>query len=212
MQMAEVGYEIKNHTRFIVGSEETEPGDGYTYDTFLKPILDRPGMSAAEVAKITAEAYTAHYAAIGNGATQSAVASESFGKLLPLLDSWSQAVMAAGDLASVRLARQQALSFAYYDNKDLLHLVRLINAGTKDPAINAKSAELENFLTKELIIHNAVNGDGYKEASGLAIYLPKMEYNQNYDELAWTKDGSWSKFIKWQLGGGQQEENLSSRK
>jgi len=75
MQMAEVGYQVKDYTDYIVASEETEPGDGYTYDTFLGPLAAKPSMSALELSKVTAQAYTAHYAQAGQGATQSSIKS-----------------------------------------------------------------------------------------------------------------------------------------
>jgi hypothetical protein len=49
MQMPEVDYELKDSVDYIVGSEETEPGDGYTYNTFLGPLAARPAMTPAEL-------------------------------------------------------------------------------------------------------------------------------------------------------------------
>jgi len=60
MQMPEVDYEIRNYVDYIVGSEETEPGDGYTYNTFLGPIVANPTMGALEVGKQAVNAYADH--------------------------------------------------------------------------------------------------------------------------------------------------------
>ena len=57
MQMAEVDYQIKDYTSYIVGSEQTEPGDGYTYNTILGPLVANPGMSALDLAKVTVKSY-----------------------------------------------------------------------------------------------------------------------------------------------------------
>ena len=81
MAMAEVAYQIKDYTDYIVGSEETEPGDGYTYDTLLGPLAAKPTMASLELAKLAAQAYTAHYSQSGEGATQSAVQSATLPKL-----------------------------------------------------------------------------------------------------------------------------------
>jgi hypothetical protein len=197
MQMAEVGYQIRDYTDFVVGSEETEPGDGYTYDTLLGPLAAKPGMPAAELAKLTAEAYTAHYTSINQGATQSAVKAATLSRLLALLGSWSDAAIAANETALIKSARSGAQHFYYSDNKDLLHFLRLVDAGTKDATVKSKGAELESFLANDVIIANAATGSKYKDAYGLAVYVPSGSYSSSYDELAWAKDGSWAKFAKW---------------
>jgi len=106
--------------------------------------------------------------------------------------------MAANETALVKSARSQAQSFSTNDNKDLLHYARLIDAGTKDAAVKSKGAELESFLANEVITVNAATGSKYKNAYGLAVYVPGYSYNSAYDELAWAKAGGWAKFAQWQ--------------
>ncbi|MDD5627825.1 MAG: clostripain-related cysteine peptidase [Elusimicrobia bacterium] len=213
MQMAEIGYQIRDHADYVVGSEETEPADGYTYDTLLGPLSAKPAMSAAELAKLTADAYTAHYASINQGAAQSAVKASALARLLPMLGAWTDAVIAANETAVVKSARSAAQKFYYSDNKDLLHFVRLVDAGTQNPVVKAKGTELERFLKDEVISANAVTGSKYKDAYGLAVYIPSGYYNSAYDGLAWAKDGSYARFAKWikdikedpSNGGGDDE-------
>ena len=61
MQMPEVDYELRNSADYIVGSEETEPGDGYTYNTFLGPLAANPSMSPAQLALVAVDSYANHY-------------------------------------------------------------------------------------------------------------------------------------------------------
>jgi len=203
MQMAEIGYQIKDYADYIVQSEETEPADGYTYNTLLGPLAAKPAMTALDLAKLTAQAYTDHYAGIGQGATQSAVRAAALPKLLSLLGDWTKAVMAANEAAVVKAARDQAQHFYYSDNKDLLHFVQLVNAAAQDAAVKSKGGELENFLANEVIAGNAATGDEYANAKGLAIYLPDYSYNNSYNELAWAKDGAWPQFAQWVKGLGK---------
>jgi hypothetical protein len=200
MQMAEVGYQVKDYADFLVQSEETEPADGYTYDALLAPLVAQPAMSSVDLAKLTARSYTAHYASSGKGATQSAVKAAAFPELQTRLSAWADAVMAAGDLAAVKSARDKAKHFYYSDNKDLLDFVRLVDAGSQDAAVKRLGAQLEGFLTDDLVVLNAATGSAYKNATGLAIYVPSGSYNADYNELAWAKDGSWARFVKWGLG------------
>ena len=211
MQMPEVDYQIKDYTDYVVGSEETEPGDGYTYNTFLGPIVARPSMTAAEVAKTAVDSYRDHYAQSNEGATQSAIRTSMLPQLVTRLNDWTKAVMAANETAAVKAAHSQALSFAVSDNKDLIQFVNLIGAATKSDEVKRTGDEVVKLL-KAGIIENGTSGSGYDNANGLSIYLPNYSYNSDYDTLAWAKAGTWPQFAKWVMGlGSNSNENGSDQ-
>ncbi|MBI5208359.1 MAG: hypothetical protein HY927_00125 [Elusimicrobia bacterium] len=197
MQMAEVDYQIKDFADVIVGSEETEPADGYSYDTLLAGLAAAPAATAAELGKITARTYTAHYAKLGQGATQSAVNAAALGALLKKAGDWTSAVMAAKEVDVLKGAMKSVQDFYYSDNKDLYHFVKLVTDGTKDAAVKAKGTEFLKFIAGDLLVDNAATGSAYANAFGLAVYLPSYSYSANYDKLAWSVDGNWGKFAKW---------------
>ena len=196
MQMAEVGYEIKDHADYVVASEETEPGDGYTYNTWLAPLAAKPDMAAGELSKAMVNSYTDHYQTISQGATQSSIKTASFGRLTVLLDAWTGEVMAANDLVNVKNARTKAQAFYYSSNKDLYHFVKLVSDATAAPAVAQKGKELMDFLKTDLIYHNRATGAKYANAFGFAIYIPSS-YTASYDSLLWAADSKWDDFIKW---------------
>lgn len=196
MQMVEVGYEIKDYTDYVVASEETEPGDGYTYNTWLAPLAAKPGMTGAELSKAMVDSYTDHYQGINQGATQSSVKAASFGKFAALLDAWTAEVMAANDLVNVKNARTKAQAFYYSTNKDLYHFVKLVSEASAAPAVAEKGKELMNFLKTDLIYHNRSFGAKYANAFGLAIYIP-TSYTASYDTLKWAAESKWDDFLKW---------------
>jgi len=196
MQMMEVAYEARKGAEYIVASEETGPGDGYTYDTFLGPLAAKPSMGSAELSKLMVDAYTDHYQQINQGATQSSVNTASLEKLAKLTDEWTAAVMATGNTAAAVAARSKAQAFYYSSNKDLYHFVKLVNDATADAAVKAKGAELLEYLKGSVIYHNRWTGAKYANSSGLAIYIPSS-YTAAYDGLAWAKDSNWDVFMKW---------------
>ena len=196
MQMVEVGYEIKDYADYIVASEETEPGDGYTYNTWLGPLAAKPDMTAAALSTTMVDSYTDHYQTINQGATQSSVKTASFGKLAQLLDGWTAEVMAANDLVNVKDARTKAQAFYYSTNKDLYHFVKLVSDATANAAVSAKGKELMSFLTTDLISHSRATGAKYANSFGLAVYIP-TSYTAAYDSLMWAKDSKWDDFLKW---------------
>ncbi|HNW45138.1 MAG TPA: clostripain-related cysteine peptidase [Elusimicrobiales bacterium] len=220
MQMPEVDYELKDSAAYIVGSEETEPGDGYTYNTFLAPVAARPEMTPAELAKTAVDAYSDHYNQQGTGSTQSFIKTAALPGFVAKVNAWVDAVMAAGLKAEVASARTAAMSYAISENKDLVHLVNLVAGKTQDAAVKAKSADLVSYIVKELVQHNRYNnqpdngggdyddwdykasrwgGKDYSESHGIAVYLPGSAPAAAYGELAWASASKWDEFITWSV-------------
>ena len=50
MSMLEVAYQIKDSSDYQVGSEESEPGEGWPYDRVLKLLAAKPSMSSSQLA------------------------------------------------------------------------------------------------------------------------------------------------------------------
>ncbi|MFA5162602.1 MAG: clostripain-related cysteine peptidase [Elusimicrobiales bacterium] len=196
MQMAEVSYEIKDYTEYIVGSEETEPADGYTYDAMLKAI-NGSDLMPESVAKATVDSYSDHYGS--RGSTQSSLKSAALPEFVSLLDSFTAAVISAGDKDSAKAARSAARNFAYADNKDLYDFVTILLKSAKSQEVIGAGKALLGHMDKELIAWNRYTGD-YSKAHGLAIYLPSYSIGAGYGDLAFTKDSRWQDFIRWLNG------------
>ncbi len=197
MQMAEVDYQIKGGAQTIVGSEETEPGDGWTYDAFLSPLAANPSMGSEDVGRAAAQAYVSHYADGWSAVTQSAVRSSSVDGFAALLDSWTSRLMETNQRALARSARAQAVHFYYSDNIDVGDYVRLVAAGSPDEQTKAQSQKLLDFLGSGLVIDNRTQGASFQNARGLAVYLPAYRVDPAYMNLAWAKGGHWAQFAQW---------------
>mgnify|MGYP001397700007 CR=1 FL=1 len=206
MQMSEVVYEIKDSVDYIVGSEETEPGDGYTYNTMLAPLAAKPAMTAPEFAKVAVDAYSDHYKAQDTGSTQSYLKSAAIPKLLTLTNEFAYAVTQSGDKAAAKSARDGAVQFAIPENKDLYDFTRLLVAATTNAEVKAKGQALMTFITSELVMHNRTNNDpggywngpvDYSPAKGIATYIPSGALGSGYADLQWAKYSNWDEFINW---------------
>jgi len=205
MQMAEVVYEIKDYTKYIVGSEETEPGDGYTYDTFLGPIVAKGNMTPEEVAKVTVDAYSDHYQQIDQASTQSYIKSSAIDGFLNLSNAFAYAITAAGEKEIAKAALESAQSFAYPENKDYYHFTELVLAKTANAEVKKAGAALNAYIKKDLVMHNRTNStsggwwgpEDYDNAHGIAVYLPGGAAPAHYADLAWAKYSNWDEFIAW---------------
>ncbi|MCK5106243.1 MAG: hypothetical protein KAQ76_01670 [Elusimicrobiales bacterium] len=205
MQMASVDYEIKDNITYIVGSEETEPGDGYTYNTMLEPIVSNPAITPYEAAKVLVDAYSNHYQELSVAYTQSFVRTSAFPKFLTLMNDWVYAVIMAGDKIIVRIAVSNTQKYTMRDNKDLYHFVSLVGEKTVNADVKKKGEVLMNYIKRSVVGYNRWSSssggwwgpDDYSNSHGIAVYLPGYLYSENYDELKWAKDSNWDDLIKW---------------
>jgi len=193
MQMPEVNYEIKDYVDYIVASEETEPGDGYTYDTFLGPVVAKPTMTPREVGAQAVNAYADHYGTQDH--TQSLVLASAMNGFMPLVNNFVKAAMAANEKALIKTAMSGTQAYAYAENKDLWHFLSLYGASSADANVKATAKLLQDYITKELVLVNRTNSS-YSDSHGIAIYMPNYA-NSSYSSLAWARDGQWDEFIAW---------------
>jgi len=198
MQMAEVSYELKDYAGVIVGSEETEPGDGWDYTGFLKKLAGKPGASAEDVGKAVMDSYNEYYGNAGQGGTQSYVRSQMFEDFVGAVKAWTSAVMAAGEKDVVKAARKSVQSYAVSDNVDLIHFVNLIGGKTQNGSVKSSGQALVKFVQEKLVAGNAVTGS-YGNSGGIAVYLPKYSVSSAYADLAWAKASSWGDFAQYVL-------------
>ena len=207
MQMAEVVYEMKDYVTYIVGSEETEPGDGYTYNDFLAPVFAKQNMGPAVMAKVAVDAYSDHYEKLDQGSTQSYLRTSALAGLLDASNAFAYAITAAGEKDLAKSAMSGAQSYAYPENKDFYHFAQLVVAGTRNAEVKATGEALMTFIKTKLVAHNrTTNGaDGgwwsppsdYSDSHGIAMYLPGKAAPASYAELAWARYSNWDEFITW---------------
>lgn len=207
MQMAEVAWEIKDYAAYIVGSEETEPADGYAYGPLLGGLTAAPGMAPAQLAALAVDTYGAYYSAQGLGATQSALKTSAMPGFLRLMNAFTAAVTEAGDKGVVKRGLYYAQHYAYADNKDLDSFVSYVVLRSQSPRVRGAGAELLAYVRGELVTRKGASNyaqpvEGldpvdYPAAGGIAVYLPGARAAAGYAELKWAKDSAWDEFLRW---------------
>ncbi len=87
MGMVEVAYEIREHATVMVGSERSEPNDGWPYDTLLADLVADPSMSTADLGSTIVSRYHQSYT---DNDTQSAIDLASMDALVSKIDLLAQ--------------------------------------------------------------------------------------------------------------------------
>jgi len=205
MQMAEVCYEVKDHVRFCVTSEDSEPCDGYSYDDFLGTLAKDPSMDASTLAKVMAQSYTAHYAAKNESCTQSVVDLTQLDSFLAKFDQLVVKLTGLlSDYETLAALRNQvrAKTQAFYlrTNIDLGHFLKLVQQNVKNPEIQTLVAEtlaLYGAGQNPLIAGNYINGESMKNSTGMAIFFHSfMAPEKSYGKTHFAQNTSWMRFLE----------------
>jgi len=197
MGMVEVAAEMSDAVKIFVGSQELEPGDGWSYDRLLAEWTAKPSMNGVELGQILTRTYFEGYAAgREKDLTMSAVNLE----LLPLLES---SVREFGTMlrslpkslrTQVANIAKQSQSFFYSDYVDLGDFLRRLSAGT----INGVDQSLVNHLRAALKSYTVANqtSASYANATGISIWIPHSqyslkEYSGRYSGLKFSQRTGW---------------------
>jgi hypothetical protein len=199
MATFEVTYDLRNTATYVVGSEETEPGEGWPYNTIIRDLTERPSYYAQrphEFAKSIVRFYKASYGPSGSAKrvkdiTLSAVdasaalrAKNAFEKITTALFELSQENEAIGE--ALWGARERTYNFHGF--VDMALLFRSLQAilleqeliprpgqhWSGDPRARDLAQSMESLLTDiwpELVLEVA-RGESYPDAAGLSLYFP----------------------------------------
>jgi hypothetical protein len=213
MSMVEVAYQVRNSCAVGVGSEETEPMDGWPYHTILAELAKKPAMTPAQLAKTIVQKYIASYdrGYFSENATQSALDLSRIEPVAQAVDRLAAALLAQiGDPAILMAVDDaQVTSQKFRQEKDYVDLVdfcRKLKARTqaKAPIIAAAAGEIVSLLkpgqNRPLLTARAV-GSEVQRAAGLSIFFPPKGCDpasgigQLYQTLDFSKQYRWDEFL-----------------
>lgn len=197
MSMAEVGYQLRDSVNFTVGSEETEPGDGWPYDKILEGLTKKPTMAPADLARMIVKKYLVSYPA-NAGVTQAACNLAQSDRMAAAVGQLSAAMRnKLSDSAvkgSIIQARMQAQSYEVTDYIDLYDFCKLLIANCNEVEIKSACQSVMEVIG-DFVISSGYKGASVEHSHGLSIYFPQKELSPLYRTLDFTKKTSWGKFI-----------------
>ncbi len=204
MQMAEVAYELRSNASYIVGSEESPPGDGYPYDHIFDLPIATPSTSAEALA-IHVVNNTIAQMGTRYALTQSALRANQ-------LDALGQAISAYADLLSNNLtdyrtkilsAREAAQRYgspynSYEGYRDLMDFAGLVATKTGNTSLATGRDTLQAALSAALAAESH-SGTAVANSHGLSIFIPTnsdwVSLRSSYLETAFGQNVRWAKFL-----------------
>jgi hypothetical protein len=202
MSMAEVGYQMRNSVHYTVGSEETEPLDGWPYDAILGYLAANPGITPRELSTIIVKKYVEYYKLKDEAVTQSAcdlTVSDSLAMAMSALTKvLIQGLSDSKTLALIANARNRSQEYQVNDNVDLVSFCNLLKALVVSKAIS-NACDLVITAVKEkqgLVFSAGYNGESMMQSYGLAIYFPTRTISPLYARLDFVQKTGWGEFLK----------------
>ncbi|MCI0515237.1 clostripain-related cysteine peptidase [candidate division KSB1 bacterium] len=200
MAMLENAYQARNLARYMVGSEETEPGDGWAYDLVLAGLVANPDQSAADFAKTIVKKYEEYYRTeAGPDQTQSAFDLSKISSMVSTLNTLTEAIISDNNSwQAVNRAINLTEQFNEHQHLDLYDFAKELKLQVSSAAIQNAVTNLHNALASFVIQNYAESG--HADARGVAIYFPpKDAFDPKYTAFATHLDfpanSQWDEFL-----------------
>lgn len=209
MQMFEVAYEIRGNTKYVVGSEESPPGEGYPYQLVFNKFRDNPDDTTFNLCKGFVDGPLAVTAYQSRKITQSVLDTSKFAPVATALSTFgtelnTNRVALTSLIQSTRSAAQSfsPTSTRYY--RDLLDVAKRIEVGTTLPGV------LSSITALKAAVGNAIVYEGHNSnsanATGLAFdFSPASTFNladslgnvraTDYAKLKLAQDTQWNEYL-----------------
>jgi hypothetical protein len=205
MAMPEVAAEMGDAVDVYVGSEETEPAEGWPYDAILSQL--KAGTTPQQVGKIMVQEYVKSYQGGSQGSSQVTLSAFDMSKLPKLAD----AVKTLGiKLQSIGTADRQkvvqaigtTLNFTYSDYADLSDFLKQLELA-KIPGLTRDVFTPVSTALADFVVANGFTSD-FSRAGGVALWIPDSKYtfdrySARYNGLEFTKSTDWGSALKYIL-------------
>jgi hypothetical protein len=198
MSMAEVGYQMHESADFTVGSEETEPLEGWPYDAILSELTKKPAMTARELCSLIVGKYVASYKQ--DAVTQSACDLSKADDLAVAVGNLATALKARlvddATRQALLAARTRVQEYEVADNIDLVDFCAVLGKAMPGTEIAQRCQEVIQVTQTAYVVASNSKGKSMENSHGVAIYFPKGAVSPLYQGLDFSKKTGWDAFLK----------------
>ena len=198
MSMAEVGYQIHGSAQVTVGSEQTEPLEGWPYDAILAALAKKPAMSAKELGALIVAKYLASYSrdSVTQSACDLAKAQAMATAVAGLANALTAGLNDRPTRQQILAARTQAQTYDVPDNIDLVDFCSLTAQAAAGSKIAQSCRDVIQTVESGYVLAQGYKGSDLKNSHGVAIYFPTQAVSPLYAGLDFSKKTGWGAFLK----------------
>lgn len=202
MGMIEIAHHFMDEVDIIVGSQQTEPAEGWPYADVLRSA--NTCKDKYDLAKAIVASYVNNYKKMGvHGVTQSAIDCTKVDSAMKALDELGSLLASRMPAyrEDMRRIRLQSQSFEMADYVDLIHLAELIARRIPEQVVKEAANRLIDN-TWRCVIESQVFGPGVLQANGCSVWFPDsrqlyLNYRAKYLGLKFARDyNGWVDFLE----------------
>lgn len=178
MATLETAAALAPYARYMVASEEWEPGGGWDYYEWLQYIADHPEKSGLEVGKVICDSYYEKCEDTGDEdmVTLSVIDLSAIPGLVRCFDAMAaEMVGITGDLSALRKFMQGVIRAENYggnnDDEGYANMVDLGDLVRKNRQVLPETADAVLDALRAAVKYN-VKGESRAQAHGLSVYFP----------------------------------------
>jgi hypothetical protein len=198
MSMAEVGYQLRTGAAFTVGSEQTEPMDGWPYDAILAALAGNPALTAPDLSALIVTKYLDSYTR--DSVTQSACdlsqADALAGSVAKLAAALRKGIRSEAVRRDVMAARMRSQAYDVADNIDLVDFCSSLEKATAGSEIADRCRAVVRAAEAGYVTKNGSKGADLRNSHGVAIYFPNEFVSPLYAKLDFAKKTKWGRFLE----------------
>lgn len=215
MATIDVAATFQNFSKYLVASEELEPGNGWLYSGWMGALAANPAMDGKELGRAICDTYYEGCEEVGTEA-QTTLSVTDLTKLNSLLEAYEvfgqEALMAAVEEPGffAQLARAANESENYGGNTREQGYTNMVDLGhfARRTAWMLPSAEQVQNALEECVVYQVV-GDYRSEATGLSCYYSYSGDVEDFNQYAELGTGNAFKHLySYGLRGEMSEEGL----
>ena len=175
MANIETAYSLKNKVKYLIASEETEPGTGWEYTSLLNKLCSNTSADTVELGKVIINEFIKSNNTIldFDDATLSIIDLSKidllYNSVLEFVKEIKKEQLDTNNFASLSkiIASTKSYGEGEVDSIDLVNLAQRVN--------NSKSQDVINNVNNAVTYYK--NTDSVKNSSGLSIYWPYNDVN-----------------------------------
>jgi len=205
MSTVEVGHQLKDVARYMVGAEGFERNSGWPYHRVLQALNTKPGISPDELATEIVKLYVKYYfdySVAGVSVDQAACDLSRMDALAAAVNKLAELLAEALEkdnqaiLDAVILAHWKAQSYLLEDYVDLWDFCDLLqkSCDKTQPQVSIACGTVKKLIEPEdesskgstAVLKSCVSGADFQHSHGLSIYLPWVEVSDLYSHLGFA--------------------------
>jgi hypothetical protein len=187
MATCEMAYIAKDYAKYLIASQELEPGNGWDYAAWLNSLGKNPGMSGAEVGREIADSFVSFYKNNGMEDEATTLSVVDLSKVDDVVDALENFIEVA-DLSSssyqkIAKPRSKTREFGmpseYGGSTDMVDIVHM--AQQFADLFPGESAALINAVENAVIYKS--QADFVDNACGLSLYFPYTAKDEIHNRI-----------------------------